>query len=755
MLSPTTGAEVKTEPTVQERLISLASDQLKVRPIQQLAKDVINRIAAGEVIQRPANAIKELLENSLDAGSTQIQITLREGGLKLLQVQDNGCGIRLEDMPILCERFTTSKLRDFSELSSLCTFGFRGEALCSLSHVSLLTVTTRTAGQTCAYRLSYRNANPMGNPVPCAGNTGTTILAEDMFYNTPIRRAALRSAREECSRVAEVVSQYAIHYAPKCGFHLRSATTNSANTGGDLRTTAGWSRIDAVRTVVGSTVADNLIPFSSSQTETSEITQFAVENLGLRYEGLLTKPSQVTSGTNPALKLYLFINNRMVECNVIKRALESSYGTVLSRALQSSPGTASSPVTGRRSSASSSGLFRPAGLRALSNSTLFVYLNIQLPTENLDVNVHPTKSEVHFMHEIVRAIQDATERSLLSSAQVRSFLVRSVPLSTLNSSPSLDSSKSESTASNRSKFIRPQENIRIDAREQRLERFVSYTSIKTDPDYPSRDSSLSDSNVKSPSSPNLDDLDATDHVLPRSVGNEENRDPSSPHRDYHTPDMIESDEKVTATNIDPSESPQLTAKPVVFLTPSTICKKTEVETKSPDLLRPSSTLNHINTAPVSSLPVMPKRRRVRLHTVLSMRRRLEQQMDPEARRMLRACKFVGSVDRTCCLVQHETDLLLIRLQPLTRAFFYQLSVTNFANHGELVFSEPVPLQELIELSLSLEQNNADSDDATRAAQIVQTLSLHAPMLWDYFSIRIEPGNDGRFMLHGIPLLLDK
>ena len=130
------------------------------QPIRKLDESVVNRIAAGEIIQRPSNALKELLENALDAQSSRITVTAKEGGLKSLSIQDNGTGIQKDSLPLLCERFTTSKLRTFEDLKGLNTYGFRGEALASISHVAHLSVLTKTREDSCGWKsVSTRSAH--------------------------------------------------------------------------------------------------------------------------------------------------------------------------------------------------------------------------------------------------------------------------------------------------------------------------------------------------------------------------------------------------------------------------------------------------------------------------------------------------------------------------------------------------------------------------------------------------------------------
>ncbi|KAG8267068.1 DNA mismatch repair protein [Homalodisca vitripennis] len=342
------------------------------RPIiKKLDETVVNRIAAGEVIQRPSNAVKELLENSLDAKSSSIQITLKGGGLKLLQIQDNGCGIRREDMGIVCERFTTSKLTQFEDLSSIATFGFRGEALASISHVAHLTIITKTENEQCAYKASYEDGKLKGPVKACAGNQGTQIHVEDLFFNISTRRKALKSPSEEHARVLDVVSRYAVHN-PHVGFTLKKHGEGLV----DLRTEPESSHTDNIRVIYGNNITRELLEINTED-----------EGLQLKLKGYITN---VNFSTKKAIFL-LFINNRLVDSSAIRKSLDNVYG-----------------------------LYLPKG------SHPFIYLSLFMNPRNLDVNVHPTKHEVNFLHEeaVVERIKQEVEKLLAGANTSRTFFTQ-------------------------------------------------------------------------------------------------------------------------------------------------------------------------------------------------------------------------------------------------------------------------------------------------------------------------------------------
>jgi len=341
--------------------------------ICRLDETVVNRIAAGEVIQRPANAIKEMLENSLDAKSSSIQVTIKEGGLKLIQIQDNGTGIRKEDLDIVCERFTTSKLQKFEDLNSISTYGFRGEALASISHVAHVSITTRTADSKCAFKLTYLDGKPKEAPKPCAGNQGTLIVVEDLFYNIPVRRKAMRTASEEYGKIMEVVSRYAVHNSGKA-FTLKKFGDNSA----DVRTSVGASVVDNIKAIFGAAIAREVIEVQCKD-----------DRLKFELDGYVTNANY----SSKKLVVLLFINHRLVESSLLKKAIEAVYESYLPR-----------------------------------NAHPFLYLSLQISPQNIDVNVHPTKHEVHFLHEeaILEKIQQTIESKLLGANTSRTFYTQTL-----------------------------------------------------------------------------------------------------------------------------------------------------------------------------------------------------------------------------------------------------------------------------------------------------------------------------------------
>lgn len=388
--------------------------------IKKLDEVVVNRIAAGEVIQRPENALKELIENSLDAKANNIQIIAKEGGLKLLQIQDNGTGIRKEDMEIVCERFTTSKLQTFEDLQTISTFGFRGEALASISHISLLTITTKTADEKCAYKASYVDGKLKAPLKSCAGNQGTTIVIENLFYNVATRRKALSNPNEEFNRITDVVTKYAIHNADT-GFVLKK----HGEIAPQIRTPHNSTKMNNIRILYGNPVFRELLEV-----------EFKDDTYKFKMHALITNANY----TNKKMIFLLFINNRLVKSSSIQKMLEELYSFYLPK-----------------------------------KTHPWCYISLEIDPRNIDVNVHPTKHEVKFLHEnsIIERMKLALDEKLSANSASRTFYLKT-------RLPKADITKEvlkeilpeyEEDNSNKIKKIRPQEMIRTDASDQKLDKF--------------------------------------------------------------------------------------------------------------------------------------------------------------------------------------------------------------------------------------------------------------------------------------------
>ncbi|KPP89017.1 MAG: DNA mismatch repair protein MutL [Rhodobacteraceae bacterium HLUCCA08] len=315
--------------------------------IRQLDEAAINRIAAGEVVERPASAVKELVENAIDAGATRIEVAIADGGKTLIRVTDDGCGMAPGDLPLALSRHATSKI-DGKDLLNINSFGFRGEALPSLGAVGRLTITSRAAGLDAA---QIRIAGGTLDPVrPAALTAGTMVELRDLFYATPARLKFLRTDRAETQAITEVVRRLAMA-EPFVSFILRDVSG-----GGDGRVTFradadSGSLFDALhgrlRTVLGRDFADNALPLDT-------------EREGHHLTGYAALP---TYSRGSAVQQFLFVNGRPVRDKLLIGALRGAYADFLSRDRH------------------------PA-------ACLFVDCDPHL----VDVNVHPAKSEVRFRH---------------------------------------------------------------------------------------------------------------------------------------------------------------------------------------------------------------------------------------------------------------------------------------------------------------------------------------------------------------------
>jgi len=341
-------------------------------PIKVLESEVVAKIAAGEVIERPASVVKELIENSLDAGANQIAVEAQGGGVGLIKVSDNGAGIPASESELAFHRYATSKIGNLDDLEKISSLGFRGEALPSIAAVAEVEILTQTSLETVGSYLHLRKGEVVGKESR-ARPPGTTVTVRRLFRYFPARLKFLKSVNTENSHIAHLVSQYALAF-PEVKFSLVLDKRPS------LRTTGNGDLREVVNAIYGSEVAQRMLKVEQKD--------------GLaKVGGLASPPSLARSNRN---YLSFFVNRRWVRSPLLTRATDEAYRGLL-----------------------------------MDGQHPMAVINISLPAQELDVNVHPAKAQIKFCHEqavfssVQKAIEEALARTPIASSKAVPFSVSS------------------------------------------------------------------------------------------------------------------------------------------------------------------------------------------------------------------------------------------------------------------------------------------------------------------------------------------
>lgn len=350
--------------------------------IFQLSPSVINKIAAGEVIERPASVVKELLENAVDAGASRIDVVIEQGGSELIRVVDNGCGIEAAQLPLAVASHATSKIRTADDLFRVATMGFRGEALASIAEVSQMLIRSRPAHCDAGAQLEI-DGGTQSPVVPCGAPVGTTMEIRRIFFNTPVRRKFMRSTQAEMGHISEAVTRIALAW-PQIHFTLKHNERSVM----DLPPVAQWR--DRIAGLFGGEIAQGLIAIGS-------------QDNGVRLEGFVAEPN-LSRGNNRLQ--YLLLNGRFIRDRSLQHALGEAYRGLL--------------LHGRY----------PIG-----------FMRLDIPPDAVDVNVHPTKLEVRFQDSgrlYSQLLGTIRKKFLASDLTARIQVPGGVPGSHATSANSLD-----------------------------------------------------------------------------------------------------------------------------------------------------------------------------------------------------------------------------------------------------------------------------------------------------------------------------